>query len=92
MQLTDRPDHVIRYEPRSCRDCGTRLDGACETGMERRQVTQIPPVRAEVTDQQMIEKQMIEKQCPAAGRAPRQTRRTGWLSSPVQSRPGPLKR
>ncbi|HEY6276303.1 MAG TPA: IS66 family transposase zinc-finger binding domain-containing protein [Streptosporangiaceae bacterium] len=72
MQLTDHPDHVVRHEPRSCRDCGTRLDGACETGMERRQVTEIPPVRAEVT-----EHQMIEKQCPCCGRAPRQTRRTG---------------
>jgi transposase len=62
MRLTDHPDHVVRHEPRSCRDCGTRLDGACETGMERRQVTEIPPVRAEVT-----EHRMIEKRCPCCG-------------------------
>ena len=58
MQLTDHPDHVMRHAPRSCRKCGTGLDDAQETGMERRQVTEIPPVQAEVTEHQMIEKGM----------------------------------
>ena len=30
------------------------LAGRAETGMERRQVTEIPPVRAEVTEHQLI--------------------------------------
>ena len=36
MQLTDHPDQVIRHLPRSCAGCGAGLDGAQETGMERR--------------------------------------------------------
>jgi transposase len=63
MQLTDHPDQVIRHLPRSCAGCGAGLDGAQETGMERRQVTEIPPVRAQVT-----EHQMIEVTCPCCGR------------------------
>src|SRR5512144_1511569 len=72
MELTDHPDHVIRHEPLACRTCGTGLAGARETGAERRQVTEIPPVKAEVT-----EHQMIEMECRAAGSAPRRTLRTG---------------
>jgi hypothetical protein len=44
MALTDHPDHVLRHEPPACRKCGTGLAGARQTGMERRQVTEIPPV------------------------------------------------
>jgi len=55
MQLTDHPDHVIRHLPRSCPGCGASLDGAQETEMERRQVTEIPPVRAEVTEHRLVE-------------------------------------
>ena len=70
MSLTDHPDHVIRHEPGCCGSCGAGLGGARVTGMERRQVTEIPPVKAEVT-----EHQMIERECPgcgarAKGRAP----------------------
>lgn len=57
MELTDHPDHVIRHEPGCCAGCGAGLGGAAVTGMERRQVTEIPPVKAEVTEHQMIERQ-----------------------------------
>ncbi len=59
MQLTDNPDHVVRHEPSACRVCGAGLAGAEQTGMERRQVTEIPPVKAEVTEHQMIERQCL---------------------------------
>jgi transposase len=62
MELTDHPDHVIRHEPPGCRNCGTGLAGTRQTGAERRQVTEIPPVKAEVT-----EHQMIEMECPCCG-------------------------
>jgi transposase len=62
MDLTDHLDHVIRHEPPGCRNCGTGLAGARQTGAERRQVTEIPPVKAEVT-----EHQMIERECPRCG-------------------------
>jgi len=57
MELTGHPDHVIRHEPGCCAGCGAGLDGAPETGAERRQVVEIPPVKAEVTEHQMIERQ-----------------------------------
>ena len=54
MQLSDRPDRVVRHEPSCCAGCAAGLAGAAEAGVIRRQVTEIPPVRAEVTEHRMI--------------------------------------
>jgi transposase len=81
MELTDQPDHVIRHEPPACRNCGTGLAGARETGAERRQVTEIPPVRAEVT-----EHQMIERECPCCGERTKAGAPDG-VTAPVQYGP-----
>jgi transposase len=54
MQLSDRPDRVVRHEPSCCAGCAGGLGGALGTGVIRRQVTEIPPVKAEVTEHQMI--------------------------------------
>ena len=80
MELTDHPDHVIRHEPGCCAGCGAGLGGAAVTGMERRQVTEIPPVKAEVT-----EHQMIERQC-GCGTSTRADAPTG-VNAPVQYGP-----
>jgi len=81
MQLTDRPDHVVRHEPAACGQCGTGLADARETGMERRQVTEIPPVKAEVT-----EHQMIEMECPYCGERTKADAPDG-VGAPVQYGP-----
>lgn len=81
MELTDHPDHVIRHEPPACRKCGTGLAGARETGAERRQVTEIPPVKAEVT-----EHQMIEMECPCCGKRTKADAPDG-VTAPVQYGP-----
>jgi transposase len=81
MELTGRPDHVLRHQPRACRTCGTGLEGARETGMERRQVTEIPPVKAEVT-----EHQMIEMECPCCGARTKADAPDG-VTAPVQYGP-----
>ena len=81
MQLASRPDHVIRYEPACCGRCGRDLPGARETGMERRQVTEIPPVRAEVT-----EHQLIERECGGCGARTRGKAPAG-VTAPVQYGP-----
>jgi transposase len=70
MQLTDRPDHVVRHEPACCTRCGKGLSGARETGMERRQVTEIPPVTAEVTEHQLIERECGGCGARTRGKAP----------------------
>ncbi|HEY1000512.1 MAG TPA: IS66 family transposase [Streptosporangiaceae bacterium] len=54
MELTGHPDHVIRHEPSCCAGCAGALAGAAEAGVIRRQVTEIPPVRAEVTEHRVI--------------------------------------
>jgi len=81
MGLTGNPDHVIRHEPSACRKCGTGLAGAQETGTERRQVTEIPPVKAEVT-----EHQMIERECPCCGERTKADAPDG-VTAPVQYGP-----
>jgi transposase len=54
MQLSDNPDRVVRHEPACCSGCAAGLGGAPEEGVIRRQVTEVPEVRAEVTEHQVI--------------------------------------
>ena len=51
-----RPDREVRHEPGCCGRCGAGLAGRPVTGVERRQVLDLPPVRAEVTEHQLIER------------------------------------
>jgi transposase len=81
MQLTGHPDHVVRHEAPACRRCGTGLAGAAVTGVERRQVTEIPPVKAEIT-----EHQMVERECPCCGERTKAAAPEG-LTAPVQYGP-----
>jgi len=52
-----RPDREIRHEPGSCSRCGTGLAGRPVTGVERRQVFDLPPVTVQVTEHQLIERE-----------------------------------
>ena len=75
MELTGHPDRVVRHEPGCCSGCGAGLDGAEQTGVERRQVTEIPAVKAEVTEHQLIERECgcgvrTRGQAPAGVNAP----------------------
>ena len=54
MQLTDHPDRRVRHRPARCGCCGESLKGAEVTAVERRQVIDIPPVKAETTEHQML--------------------------------------
>jgi transposase len=81
MQLTDHPDRVVRHVPGCCGTCGGSLDGAEETRIERRQVTEIPPVRAEVTEHQIVELECGGCGARTRGRAP------GGVTAPVQYGP-----
>jgi hypothetical protein len=72
---------VIRHEPPACRKCGTGLAGARETGAERRQVTEIPPVKAEVT-----EHQMTEMECPCCQKRTKADA-PGGVTAPAQYGP-----
>lgn len=52
-----RPDREVRHEPGWCGRCGAGLAGRPVTAVERRQVFDLPPVRAEVTEHQLIERE-----------------------------------
>jgi transposase len=52
-----RPDREVRHEPGCCDQCGAGLAGRPVTGVERRQVFDLPPARAEVTEHQLIERE-----------------------------------
>jgi transposase len=59
LRQVDDPDHTVRHEPVACGGCGASLAGAREAGVVRRQVFEIPPMKATV-----IEHQLVTRQCP----------------------------
>ena len=52
-----KPDREVRHEPGSCSRCGAGLAGRPVTGVERRQVFDLPPVKVKVTEHQMIQRE-----------------------------------
>jgi hypothetical protein len=52
-----RPDRELRHEPACCGRCGTGLAGRPVTGVERRQVFDLPEVAVTVTEHQLIERE-----------------------------------
>jgi transposase len=54
MELTDHPDKKVRHRPARCGRCGKSLKNAPVTAVERRQVIDIPPVKAVTTEHQML--------------------------------------
>jgi transposase len=54
MELSDHPDKKVRHRPARCGGCGKSLKNAPVTAVERRQVIDIPPVKAVTTEHQML--------------------------------------
>jgi transposase len=52
-----RPDREVRHDPAHCGGCGAGLAGRPVTGVERRQVFDLPPVKVTVTEHQLIERE-----------------------------------
>src|SRR5262249_12245035 len=52
-----RPDREVCHEPGCCGRCGAALAGRPVTGVERRQGFDLPAVRAEVSEHQLIERE-----------------------------------
>jgi transposase len=53
LELVDDPDEVFDYVPDCCRGCGADLHGAASAGVVRRQVTDIAPTQATVTEHRL---------------------------------------
>jgi transposase len=54
MQLSEHPDKTVRHRPSRCGCCGKSMKRAAVTAVERRQVTDIPPVKAVTTEHQLL--------------------------------------
>jgi transposase len=54
LRQVDNPDLVVRHEPVACSACGDDLAGAAEMGLTRRQVFEIPPMTAQVTEHRLV--------------------------------------
>ena len=70
-----RPDREVWHEPGGCGRCGAALAGRPVTGVDRRQVFDLPRVRAEVTGHQLIERECAcghrtKAAAPAGAEAP----------------------
>jgi transposase len=80
MELTDYPDKRVRHRPAKCGGCGKSLKGAEVTAVERRQVIDIPPVKAQVTEHQVL---TVKCGCGCETRA----RAPDGVTAPVQYGP-----
>ena len=54
LRQVEKPDVVRRHEPVACGSCGDSLATAGEVGVVRRQVFEIPSMRALVTEHQLV--------------------------------------
>jgi len=54
MELSEHPDKTVRHRPVKCSCCGKSLKKAPVTAVERRQVIDIPPVKAVTTEHQVL--------------------------------------
>jgi transposase len=52
-----RPDREVPHEPACCGRCGAGLAARPVTGVERRQVLDLPPAAVQVTEHQLIERE-----------------------------------
>jgi transposase len=54
LRQTSHPDHVIVHTPTTCPGCGGTLDESCNTGAVARQVVELPPLRAIITEHRLV--------------------------------------
>lgn len=84
LRLVDMPDAVQVHGPACCAGCGQSLAGVPAQRIERRQVVDLPPIKAWV-----VEHQAQIKSCPACGCATSGAFPAG-VGAPVQYGPGIL--
>jgi len=59
LELVDNPDETVVHKVEVCKECGASLEDVRVTGIERRQVHELPPIKIIVT-----EHRAEHKQCP----------------------------
>lgn len=53
LQMLEEPDKIIKHSPSECEQCGKHLNSANEQFIEKRQVVDIPPIKAIHTEHQI---------------------------------------
>jgi transposase len=86
LRLTQRPQRVVTHRPARCRHCSSPLREGRSTGVERRQVVDLMPVRLRVTEHRA---EVIR--CPACGQRTKASFPEG-VRAGVQYGPGVLAR
>lgn len=81
LAMKKNPDKVIVHHAERCEECSGSLKGVAVTGIERRQVFDLPPISLEV-----VEHQAEQKECPTCGHANTATFPDG-VNAPVQYGP-----
>jgi transposase len=56
LEMTNKPDEIIKEVPEYCSSCGKELSGIKEEFIERRQIIDIPPIQAICKEYQTYEK------------------------------------
>jgi transposase len=80
MELSENPDKKVRRRPAKCSCCGKSLKNAPVTAVERRQVIDIPPVKAVTTEHQVL---TVKCACGCETKAPA----PDGVAAPVQYGP-----
>jgi transposase len=73
----EAPDDVIAHEPERCEGCGGSLEGSELSGVERRQVFDLPPETRLVVHEHQVLRRRCGCGCETAGVFP------GWVSAPA---------
>jgi transposase len=81
LRQVEVPDVVVRHEPKACSACQADLDGAEEVDLVRRQVVELPVVKATTT-----EHQMVTRRCQCCGQRTTADAPVG-VDAPVQYGP-----
>ena len=80
MELSEHPDKTVKHRPARCSCCGKSLNKAPVTAVERRQVIDIPPVKAVTTEHQLL---TVQCGCGCETKAPA----PDGVTAPVQYGP-----
>lgn len=80
LELVDKPDHQVTHEPDACAGCGAGLADAPVVGTDRRQVFDLPVIRLEVTQHDLV-----SRACPCG--TVTKTRPPVGVNAPVQYGP-----
>lgn len=71
LKMTTHPDSIEKHSPTTCQECGCRLEGVVPHQIIRRQVFDLPTLKLQVTEHQVLLKICPNCQCENEGQFPK---------------------